>query len=283
MKFSKVLGYALLRTVAFVCWALFGNLLLAETTDPSAGKEKHAESCESFFPAGSEEIVILIYPGFTAMDALGPEYFLSCLTGAKVRLIAKTATPVRSESGIYITPHLTFKDLPKNVDLFLVPGGASGTLAALQDPETIDFIRSAGKASKITGSICTGSLLLGAAGLLEGYEATSHWQTVKLLPLCGAVPSSRRVVFDRDRTTAAGVTAGLDLALEIVRKYRGDQYARGVQLLAEYDPQPLFPGGGNPSTADPEITGVLNEMHRPFIDQFDSALRSARSDAAKRP
>ena len=283
MKFAIAIFHRLLYLACVAWMGMAGGHLRAESSVNSAGEEKHDKSCESYFPSGSEEILILIYPGFTAMDALGPEYFLSCLTVAKVRLVAKTADPVRSESGIYITPHLTFKDLPEKLDLFLVPGGASGTLAALKDKETLDFIRSAGKTSKITGSVCTGSILLGAAGLLDGYQATSHWQTVELLSLCGAIPTSKRVVFDRDRATAAGVTAGLDLALEMVRQYRGDTYARGVQLLAEYDPQPLFPGGGNPGTAAPEITGILSEMHRPFIDQFKSALQSARSGTAENP
>ncbi len=247
--------------------------LLAE--DPGKKNAKASGNCAECFPVGEEKILILIYPGFTAMDALGPEYFLSCMTGARVRFIAKTAAPVRCESGFEITPHLTFGQLPEKPDLFLVPGGAGGTLEAVGDRVTCDFIRKAGLSSTMAGSVCTGSLLLGVAGLLEGYEATSHWQTLELLPLFGAIPSKKRVVFDRDRVTGAGVTAGLDLALELVRLYRGDFYARGVQLLGEYDPRPVFPGGGNPETAGADITGLLNEMHRPFVDRMGATIRES--------
>ena len=122
--------------------------------------------------------------------------------------------------------------------------------------------------------MCTGSLLLGAAGLLDDYEATSHWQTLELLPLCGARPSKKRVVFDRDRVTGAGVTAGLDLALEIVQRYRGDFYAKGVQLLAQYAPQPPFPGSGDPATADPDVVKLMNGMHKPFVDLLGNSIKA---------
>lgn len=221
---------------------------------------------------GNEEIVILIYPDFTAIDAIGPEYILSGMMGATVRFVAKSAKPVKSESGIQIIPQLTFADCPRKPTLFIVPGGVAGTIAAIQDPTTLQFIRQVGSASKMAGSVCTGSLLLGAAGLLQGYAATSHWQTLDLLRLVGAEPKDQRVVFDRNRVTAAGVTAGLDFALELVKYYRGDFYSKGMQLLAQYDPQPPFPGGGNPKTADPAVVALLNEMHVPLVEKFSNAI-----------
>lgn len=214
---------------------------------------------------GHEDIVILIYPGFTALDALGPEYILSGMMGAKVRLVAKNRSPVKCETGFEIIPQLSFSDCPEQPTLFIVPGGTAGTLRALEDPETMAFIRRVGGAAQMAGSVCTGSLLLGAAGLLQGYEATSHWQTLELLPLFGARPIDKRVVFDRNRVTGGGVTAGLDFALDLVRHYRGDFYAKGIQLLAQYDPQPPFSGGGNPKSADPTVVSFLDEMHKPFV------------------
>ncbi len=224
---------------------------------------------------GNEEIMILIYPGFTAIDAIGPEYILSGMMGATVRFVAKSAKPVRTESGVEIIPQLTFAECPRKPTLFIVPGGVAGTIAAIQDPTTVEFIREVGGAAKMAGSVCTGSLLLGSAGLLQGYAATSHWQTLNLLPMVGAKPNDQRVVFDRNRVTAAGVTAGLDFALELVKRYRGDFYAKGMQLLAQYDPQPPFPGGGDPKTADPAVVSLLNEMHVPLVEKFSTAIKSA--------
>jgi cyclohexyl-isocyanide hydratase len=146
--------------------------------------------------------------------------------------------------------------------LLLVPGGLKGTLAAMMDDDTVGFIAAQGKRAKLVASVCTGSLLLGAAGLLKGRRATSHWQTLELLKEAGATPVAERVVFDgADRVTAAGVSAGLDLGFELVRHYRGDFYAKGTQLLGEYDPHPPFSGGGNPRTADRSVVNMLNMMH----------------------
>lgn len=224
---------------------------------------------------GNEEIVILIYPDFTAIDAIAPEYILSGMMGAKVRFVAKSAKPVKSESGFEIIPQLTFAECPPKPTLFIVPGGVAGTIAAIGDPTTVQFIREVGGSSKMAGSVCTGSLLLGAAGLLQGFAATSHWQTLDLLRMVGAEPKDQRVVFDRNRVTAAGVTAGLDFALELVKHYRGDFYSKGMQLLAQYNPQPPFPGGGDPKTADPAVVALLNQMHAPLLDKFSNAISKA--------
>ena len=193
--------------------------------------------------------------------------------GAKVSLVAKSKRPVKTDTGYEIIPNLTFEECPEASDLLVVPGGTSGTLAAMRDRTTLDFIRKTGGAAAMAGSVCTGSLLLGAAGLLNGYEATSHWQTLDLLPLFGARPSDKRVVFDRNRVTGAGVTAGLDFALELVSRYRGEAYARATQLLAQYDPQPLFPKSGNPKTAAPETVATVQGMLHSFVANATGALR----------
>lgn len=249
--------------------------LRAETPAPTPATDT-AFDLHSQIKMGSEEILILIYPGFTAIDAVGPEYILSGMMGAKVRLVAKTAAPVKCETGYEVVPELTFKDCPQKPTLFLIPGGTAGTLETLNDPQTMKFIREVGGEAEMAGSVCTGSLLLGAAGLLKGYKATSHWQTRELLPLVGAIAVDERVVFDRNRVTGAGVTAGLDLALRLVQHYRGDFYTKGMELLAEYDPQPPIPGGGNPKTADPAVVTLLNEMHKPFVDLCGETIKKVQ-------
>jgi cyclohexyl-isocyanide hydratase len=229
---------------------------------------------------GSEQIAILVYPEFTALDALGPHYFLAGMMGATVRFVAKTLDLVpcegASKGGFCVKPQLTFADCPEQLDLLLVPGGLTGTFAAIEDQATINFLKSRATKTKLVGSVCTGSLVLGAAGLLQGRKATSHWQMLEVLKSVGATPVAERIVFDgTDRVTAAGVSAGLDLGLELVRRYRGDFYAKGMQLLGEYDPNPAFPGGGNPKTADPTAVNMLNMMHAPLVDKFKATLANA--------
>ena len=231
---------------------------------------------------GGEKIAILVYPEFTALDALGPHYPLSGMMGAKVQFVAKTMDSVPCEGarrgGFCVRPHLTFADCPTDLDLLLIPGGLTGTFAAMVDDETLHFIAGQGKRAKMIGSICTGSLLLGVTGLLKGRRATSHWQTLELLKEVGATPVAERVVFDGvDRVTAAGVSAGLDLGFQLVRHYRGDFYAKGMQLLGEYDPQPPFPGGGNPRTADKTVVEMLNLMHAPIVERFRAAIKAAKT------
>lgn len=231
---------------------------------------------------GTEQIAILVYPQFTALDALGPHYALAGMMGASVRFIAKTKEPVMSEgavsAGICVRPHLSFDECPWDLDLLLVPGGVKGTLDAIEDAATRRFVAEVGRRAKRVASVCTGSLLLGAAGLLQGRRATSHWQLLEVLREVGARPVAKRVVFDgQDRVTAAGVSAGLDLGFELVRLYRGDFYAKGMQLLGEYDPQPPFPRGGNPRTADKAVVSMLNAMHEPLVGKFVDALRRAKT------
>jgi len=254
--------------------SLLTGILRAGETPPDPSTTPPVDP-HSQIKRGSETILILIYPGFTAIDAIGPEYILSGMMGATVQFIAKSKDPIKCETGFEVIPELTFAQCPESPTLFLVPGGTAGILEALEDKETMEFIPKVGRESELVGSVCTGSLLLGAAGLLDGYDATSHWQTLDLLPLVGAKPTDKRVVFDRTRITAGGVTAGLDLALELVRHFRGDFYAKGMQLLAQYDPQPPFSGGGSPATADPTVVGLLNEMHKPFVELIGQKLKKS--------
>lgn len=265
---------------------LTAGTLAARGTDPVPVPAHMAEG----FPQlrmGREQIAILVYPEFTALDALGPYYPLSGMMGATVRFVARTAAPVPTEGaaqgGFQVRPHLTYANCPADLDLLLVPGGLKGTLDVLADPVTLEFIADRGRRAKRVASVCTGSLLLGAAGLLAGRRATSHWQTLALLKDVGAIPVAERLVFDgEDRVTAAGVSAGLDLGFELVRRFRGDFYAQGMQLLGEYDPHPPFPGGGSPRTADPRVVAMLEMMHEPVVASFREALQRARQPGGGR-
>ena len=192
---------------------------------------------------GSEKIALLIYPGFTALDLFGPHAFLVGLMGAELHLVAKTAEPVLTDSGVAVTPTATFAEVPEQLDLLLVPGGAEGTVAAAQDAETRAFVRSRGLAARHVASVCTGTLILGAAGLLAGRRVTSHWGVRDTLETFGARPVDQRVVFDGRLVTGAGVSAGLDLGLALVGLLRGRPMAEAGQLMNEYAPAPPYQAG----------------------------------------
>lgn len=223
---------------------------------------------------GSEQIAFLIYPEFTALDMVGPHYMLTSLMGATVHLVAKTKDPVRSDTGLVFLPSATFEECPTDLDIICVPGGSQGTLAAMQDDATMRFLKDRGGRAKYVTSVCTGSLLLGAAGLLAGYRATSHWTTVGLLPIFGATPSDGRVVDDRNRITGGGVTAGIDFGLSLVGRLRDRVYAEGVQLIAEYDPKPPY-SAGSPSQAPAEVKTLIDGMFTGFITEAATIGRTS--------
>jgi putative intracellular protease/amidase len=224
---------------------------------------------------GNEQIALLAYPQFTILDLIGPQYMFANLMGAIVHIVAKTRDPVMSDTRVAIVPTATFDECSRDLDILFVPGGTTGTLAAMQDADTLAFVADRGGRAKFVTSVCTGSLVLGAAGLLRGYEATSHWVTLEILPIFGAKGRRARVVFDRNRVTGAGVTAGLDFGLALVEHLRGVEYAKAVQLLAEYDPAPPL-DAGTPAKAGPEITKLLSEMFVGFVAEAQAiAERSA--------
>ena len=197
----------------------------AQTTTPPA--DPHATM------HGVERIAFLIYPGFTALDLFGPHHMFAGLMPARMDLVAATRAPVRTDLGVEIQPTATFDEIEPGLDILCVPGGAQGTLAAMADPATIAFLARQGAAARWVTSVCTGSLVLGAAGLLRGYSATTHWATRELLPIFGATRVDARVVTDRNRMTGGGVTAGIDFGLTLVARLRDRGYAEAVQLLAE--------------------------------------------------
>ena len=195
------------------------------------------------------EIGFLLYPDLTQLDLTGPAQVLSRMSGARVHFIAASLAPVPSDCGLSLVPTVTFADCPP-LDLVCVPGGY-GCVAAMEDAPTLDWLRAQAAHAQWITSVCTGSLILGAAGLLAGYRAASHWAWRDLLPHFGAIPSDERVAIDRNRITGGGVTAGIDFAFATIAHLRGRDEAEAIQLALEYDPQPL--GGGTPSTARPEV------------------------------
>jgi putative intracellular protease/amidase len=223
---------------------------------------------------GKEQIAMLLYPGFTALDLVGPQYMLANLMGAKVHLVAKTMAPVMSDTGLAIAPTITLARVPRDLDILFVPGGGTGTLNAMKDRVLVKWLAERGARSKLVASVCTGSMLLGQAGLLRGKRATTHWATLALLPDFGATTVNERVVWDGALVTGAGVSAGLDLGLSIVARLRDEPYAQSVQLLAEYAPQPPF-DAGTPATAPKEVHRMMSGMFSGLVEQMRAVSKDA--------
>ncbi|MCD9140914.1 DJ-1/PfpI family protein [Streptomyces albireticuli] len=197
------------------------------------------------------QIAFLLYPGFTALDAIGPFDTLSRLPGAETVLVAERPGPVRNESdtlGLVAEAALTEVTRP---DIVVVPGGAD-TSGVAKPGAVQEWLRAVDATSTWTTSVCTGSLILGAAGLLKGRRATSHWLALETLASFGAEPTGERVVIDGKYVTAAGVSSGIDMGLTLLGRIAGDRTAQSVQLLIEYDPQPPY-DAGSPEKAPADI------------------------------
>ncbi len=194
-------------------------------------------------------IGFLLYPNVTQLDMTGPAQVLHRMPGAEVFYVWKTIEPVMSDCELALMPTITLADCPQ-LDLVCVPGGY-GCTAMMADTEVLDWLRRQAAGAQLMTSVCTGSLVLAAAGLLKGYKAGCHWAWGEHLALFGAEYVAERTVIDRDRITAGGVTSGIDFAFRIMAQLHGRDVAEMIQLALEYDPQPL--GGGTPATARPEI------------------------------
>jgi cyclohexyl-isocyanide hydratase len=213
------------------------------------------------------EIGLLIFPRVQQLDLTGPYEVFASWPQARVRLIGKSGESVASSTGLRLTPTTTYADCPR-LDVICVPGGA-GVNALMSDEETLSFVRAQAKGARFVTSVCTGALVLGAAGLLRGKRATTHWASLDLLAAFGAVPMKARVVRDDPLLTGGGVTAGIDFALTLIAELAGRDVAEIIQLNLEYAPEPPF-AAGSPETARPEIvarvraamTGVRAERER---------------------
>ena len=204
------------------------------------------------------QIAIPLYDRFTALDAVGPYEILSRLPDSQLTFVGYDVGPVRTDNErLAMYADAVFEDIPEP-DVIVVPGGW-GTRALLDDERILSWIRHAHEHSEWTTSVCTGSLLLGAAGVLDGLEATSHWLELEALADYGAAPTGRRVVEQGKVITAAGVSSGIDMGLTLAAKIAGDEFAKTIQLLIEYDPEPPFDSGSTAKAA-PELVENLREL-----------------------
>jgi cyclohexyl-isocyanide hydratase len=217
------------------------------------------------------QIGLLIFPKVTQLDFTGPLQVFSSVPGATVHLIWKRIEPVASDSVLTLTPTITFADCPQ-LDVICVPGGA-GSDDMVNDEEMLDFLRRQAGTAKYITSVCTGSLVLGAAGLLRGYRAATHWTAMDFLSEFGATPTKTRVCVDRNRVTGGGVTAGIDFALTLVSLLIDRQTAEAIQLRLEYNPAPPF-NAGSPETAPREILALMKDRM--------AATQQRRGDAIHR-
>jgi cyclohexyl-isocyanide hydratase len=202
----------------------------------------------------ARRIGMLLFPRLTQLDMTGPYEVLARLPDTEVELVARTLAPVTTDRGMQIVPTTTYVDCPP-LDVVMVPGGP-GQQDMMEDEEVLSFLRRQAAGAKYVTSVCTGSLVLGAAGLLKGRRATCHWAAIDHLKLLGAIPVSEKVVIDGNVVTGAGVTSGLDFALRLACILESEQVAREIQLQIEYDPAPPF-NSGSPKTAAREIVEKL--------------------------
>ena len=226
-------------------------------------------------------IGMLIFPRLTQLDMTGPYEVLARLPNTKVHLVAHTMTPVKTDRGMEIVPTITFADCPQ-LDLVMVPGGP-GQQDLMEDEIVLEFLRKQAQGVKYLTSVCTGSLVLGAAGLLKGRRATCHWAAMDHLKPLGAIPVSERVVTDGNVITGAGVASGIDFALAVAAKLEGEEVAKQIQLQIEYDPAPPF-NSGSPKTASAEMLALvrgrlatLNEQRREVAQRVGRKLGVTQS------
>jgi len=222
---------------------------------------------------------LLLFPNLTQLDMTGPYEVLARIPNAEVHVIGKNAAPVKTEHGLIMLPTTTFADTPP-LDMICVPGGI-GIHALLDDEETLEFIRKAAAQARYVTSVCTGSLVLGAAGLLRGKRATTHWTSLEFLRDFGAEPVAERVVIDGNVITAAGVTAGIDMSLRIAAEIVGQQAAERIQLIIEYDPEPPF-NAGSPKVANPTLVADMLGTLAPRIAARGEIVRRAAGKLEKK-
>jgi cyclohexyl-isocyanide hydratase len=219
-------------------------------------------------------IGFVIFPNLTQLDFTGPLQVLSRVPGSAMHIIAKSAAPVPSDCGLSLVPTHTFATTPQ-LDLICVPGGF-GVVEAIRDPQTVEFVRSQAKGARYVTSVCTGAFVLGAAGLLKGRRATTHWAYTDLLPLVGATHQKARVVRDGNLVTAGGVTSGIDFGLSIAAELAGEDIAQGIQLMIEYDPDPPF-DAGHPDRARESVKAKQSGRYEKSRAAYRDAIEGLRA------
>ena len=217
---------------------------------------------------------LLLFPEMTQLDMTGPYEVFASMPRTTVEVVWKTLEPVTTGGGLRMLPTTTIAACPR-LDVICVPGGP-GQVALMQDAEVLDFLRRQAETCRFVTSVCTGSLVLGAAGLLRGYRATSHWLSLDQLALLGAIPVAERIVRDRNRITGGGVTSGIDFALFVAAQLFGEEVAKEIQLRIEYDPAPPF-NAGSPRTADPALVAALSAR----LKDRQEARRAVTKEAAR--
>ena len=204
------------------------------------------------------KIVMLAYPGMTPLDLMGPLQTWTFWPGAEVQVVWKHTNPVMTDTGMAVVPTHSFETAFDAPDIVFVPGGTKATFELTQDAETLEFLRAKAKTASWVTSVCTGALVLGAAGLLQGYKATTHWAAKEALSAFGAEVTEGRYVIDRDRATGGGVTAGIDFGLAMIAEIAGEELAKAAQLAMEYSPKPPF-NSGTPEEASEETVKMVLE------------------------
>lgn len=255
----------------------------APAVTKDSADQQHMDAMQQYAElTGGAKLTIgmLVYPGMFLQDLVGPLAVFESLMNRDIHLVWKDINPVGNEKPehpvlIPVKPTTTFKDCPKNLDVLFVPGGVPGTFTIMEDPEVLAFLAEQSKTARYITSVCTGSLILGAAGLLNGYKATSHWSTLDVLSELGAIPTKERIVVDRNRITGGGVTAGIDFGLKIVSLLRNENYAKAVQLYLEYNPEPPF-DAGTPEKAPKVVTQFLNDMFSGMVETAKQTAKRAK-------
>lgn len=226
-------------------------------------------------PAESRlEIGLLLYPKLTQLDLTGPFEVFCRMSNTRVHLLWKTREPVTSDRGLTMSPTMTLEECPA-LDVVVVPGGA-GQVALMDDTVVLGFLAKQAATARYVASVCTGALVLGAAGLLKGRRATCHWMSLDELALLGATPVAERVVIDGPIVTGGGVTAGIDFGLKLAAVLRGELEAKRIQLEIEYNPQPPF-DTGSPESAGPDLVAAVRKRYAPFLAARREATLRARA------
>jgi len=221
-------------------------------------------------------IGLVIYPDMTQLDMAGPFQVFTSMPDTRVLLIWKSLEPVVSSGGLTVLPTTTFEECPQ-VDVLCVPGGVFGQVEMMQDPDMMEFLQKQSQTAEYITSVCTGSLIVAAAGLLCGYKATSHWAFREQLALMGAEVSTERVVVDRNRITGGGVTAGIDFGLTIAGMLCGEETAKFIELMLEYNPAPPF-GVGSPEKAGLDLVETVKTVGAQLLG---ASLRASQQAAAR--